>query len=179
MAHAVFSVSELLEMTLLRLPLKDLQCSRAVCKSWKEAVDSSIKIKRALYLEAGTADDHAIDNPWNTDMENVPAAAQEACGGSFNDHPCLVDSEQAGQLSECYLKHAEGSLRNAYIMQPPMMSSFTSIIVYHHQRCYPDRYILKAGETFGSLSTRIQESRRPSVRKVIYIWTNAEDENDL
>lgn len=49
-ADAVFGTNELLENILLHLPHKDLLVARTVSKQWKALTDSSIWLKRAMFL---------------------------------------------------------------------------------------------------------------------------------
>ncbi|KAK0248028.1 hypothetical protein B0A54_01385 [Friedmanniomyces endolithicus] len=55
-AH-VLELPELLEMILLQLPTRDLLFAQAVCKPWRHAITSSIRTRRALFLEPGAASD--------------------------------------------------------------------------------------------------------------------------
>ncbi|KAK5722122.1 hypothetical protein LTR17_014394 [Elasticomyces elasticus] len=173
MAQAVLHVPELLEMILLRLPLHDLQCARAVCKLFKSAIDSSISIRRALYLEPGKADDRNPYDPCSWDMNGVPVAVQEACGGSYSIHLYLLDQEQDRYLSMHDLRtHAERSLRDVYIMQPPILSSFTVVEIWYLNLKYPDEFTLEAGETFGSLWAKMD--LKPVITELSWDWVNSE-----
>lgn len=49
-ASSVFAVNELLEMVLLLLPFKDILLSQAVCRQWKENIESSKKLQQSLSL---------------------------------------------------------------------------------------------------------------------------------
>lgn len=49
-AAKAFHVRELLEAILLELPTKDMFYVKAVSKSWKEAIGSSIRLQRAMHL---------------------------------------------------------------------------------------------------------------------------------
>ena len=40
----------MLEGILLELPMKDLLLSKAVCKTWKKAIESSVKLQKALFF---------------------------------------------------------------------------------------------------------------------------------
>ncbi|KAK4613631.1 hypothetical protein CLAFUW4_09711 [Fulvia fulva] len=51
-AHAVFYTTELLEQILLELPMKDLLLDQRVSKMWKECIDKSTKLQKALFFVA-------------------------------------------------------------------------------------------------------------------------------
>ncbi|GIZ45881.1 hypothetical protein CKM354_000902900 [Cercospora kikuchii] len=63
-AARVFAIGELLEAILLELPIKDLLLSQRINKDCKRAVDSSTRIRKALFLNPGDAED--------TNVETVP-----------------------------------------------------------------------------------------------------------
>lgn len=63
-AARVFAIGELLEAILLELPIKDLLLSQRINKNCKRAVDSSTRIRKALFLIPGDAED--------TNVETVP-----------------------------------------------------------------------------------------------------------
>lgn len=49
-AHAVFGTTELLEVILLQVSNRDLQiCAQRVCKTWNQAIQSSIHIQHKLF----------------------------------------------------------------------------------------------------------------------------------
>lgn len=50
MAQQAFDTAEPLEAILMKLPMKDLLFSQKVCKQWKKMMDSSIRIRRKLYI---------------------------------------------------------------------------------------------------------------------------------
>ena len=49
-AHRVFQIPEMLEVILYELPTKDLLLSKAVCKMWRDTIDSSVKLQKALFM---------------------------------------------------------------------------------------------------------------------------------
>lgn len=51
----VFNTTELLEAILLRLPTQDLLLAMGVCRTLKNAIDTSITIQRALFMAPGDA----------------------------------------------------------------------------------------------------------------------------
>lgn len=48
----VFDIPELLEAILCHLPANDILLNKAVCKTWKNCIEASIKIKMAMFLLA-------------------------------------------------------------------------------------------------------------------------------
>lgn len=48
----MFSITELLERALLHLPLKDLLLAQRVSKRWRDLIQDSTKIRRALFLQS-------------------------------------------------------------------------------------------------------------------------------
>ncbi|KAK3654954.1 hypothetical protein LTR56_003812 [Elasticomyces elasticus] len=50
-------LAELLEAILLRLPPHDLLFAQRVCRDWKQAIEASPSIQKALFFMAGTKDD--------------------------------------------------------------------------------------------------------------------------
>lgn len=53
---AVFDTVELLENILLNLPMKDLLLDARVCRKWKEVINGSISLQRALFMKAEPVD---------------------------------------------------------------------------------------------------------------------------
>ena len=47
----VLGTTELLEIILMYLPMKDLLLSQRVCRSWHALINTSIRLRRALFLE--------------------------------------------------------------------------------------------------------------------------------
>ncbi|KAK5737152.1 hypothetical protein LTR17_006935 [Elasticomyces elasticus] len=50
-------LAELLEAILLQLPSHDLLFAQKLCKEWKDAVEASPSIQKALFFMPGTKDD--------------------------------------------------------------------------------------------------------------------------
>ncbi|KAK4902750.1 hypothetical protein LTR27_000689 [Elasticomyces elasticus] len=153
-AQAVFAVSELLEMILLQLPMKDMQRSRAVCNQWRGEVDSSICIKRALFLEPGTPNDLAHDHQvhsfdWHSHID------RGTNGDYYALHPFFAKVRRIGDL----VRKTE-HLRHVFLSQPPTMIGLTS---WEVRDSSDNTIMLEAGETFGSLHAKIEAS--PDLRK--------------
>lgn len=56
-AARVFAIGELVEMILLELPTKDLLLSQRINRACKQAVDSSVRIQKALFFIPGLPED--------------------------------------------------------------------------------------------------------------------------
>ncbi|KXT01685.1 hypothetical protein AC578_2748 [Pseudocercospora eumusae] len=59
-AHAVFDTAELLEAIILELPVLDMLVYQRVSKNWRDGVQNSIVIKRALFLAPEDAKGHEL-----------------------------------------------------------------------------------------------------------------------
>ncbi|KAK5677258.1 hypothetical protein LTS10_010447 [Elasticomyces elasticus] len=57
MASQALAIPELLENILLRLHTRDLLFAQKVCKTWKQVMENSPNIQRALFFKPGTIDD--------------------------------------------------------------------------------------------------------------------------
>ncbi|KAK5722115.1 hypothetical protein LTR17_014387 [Elasticomyces elasticus] len=153
----VFEVSELLEMIILRLPMRDMQRARAVCKTWKNGVDASIRIKRALFLVDGIARDRAHDiTVWSTDSAaaTVPIPCERYCA-----HPLFGGRDDEFGIARMHdvVKHGTRSLRDVLLTQPPTMVAVSEL-----SSVYMGMSIeLEAGETFGSLYGKLANMAEP------------------
>ncbi|KAK5138015.1 hypothetical protein LTR08_005812 [Meristemomyces frigidus] len=47
----VQATTELMEMILLRLPMKELLFAQAVCRFWKTVIEGSAKLQQALFFQ--------------------------------------------------------------------------------------------------------------------------------
>ncbi|GAB1728416.1 hypothetical protein NU195Hw_g1718t1 [Hortaea werneckii] len=74
-ADGFFSIPELLESTLLELPMQDLLLAQRVCSRFKATIDWSIKIRRALFFEP-------------------EPVAKEGVAGTPRVNPLLTDESQ-------------------------------------------------------------------------------------
>ncbi|KAK5680391.1 hypothetical protein LTS10_007318 [Elasticomyces elasticus] len=154
---AVFDVAELLEMIVLYLPMKDMQLSRAVCKTWKNGVDSSSKIKKALFMHPGTPAGLAHDIPtWRLPGRYLTSDAA-GVNDLYTHHPMMVP--HIGTLKVRNLaKHAANSLRNVFITSPPGVAALTTLHVWCPEEGShgSDRAVsIEDAETFGSLHEKI------------------------
>ncbi|KAK5680396.1 hypothetical protein LTS10_007324 [Elasticomyces elasticus] len=158
-AQAVFAVSELLEMILLQLPMKDMQRSQAVCKQWRGEVDSSTRIKRALFLEPGTPNDLAHDH-YVFSFHQHSHVDRGAHGDYFAIHPFIA---KVGRINKL-IRKTEHHLRHVFLSQPPTMIGVTELEVYSSSDGFPSSVTLEAGETFGSLHAKVEA--RPDLREL-------------
>jgi hypothetical protein len=81
-AARFFAIGELLEAILLELPIKDLLLSQRINKDCKRAVDSSTRIRKALFLIPGDAEDTNVEivphGPDLTPVKPVPVGGLSA-----------------------------------------------------------------------------------------------------
>ncbi|KAK3619305.1 hypothetical protein LTR56_024116 [Elasticomyces elasticus] len=171
-AQAVFAVPGLLEMILLQLPMEDMQRSRAVCKTGKREVDFSVPIKKALFLLPGMPADLAHDT-----RTYEKACKESKSAQKYGYHPLFVDENDPDENDICLkhiLRHGEQSLRQALVTQPPTMASLTAIVIFPCSGIRPFTIELDAGETFGSLCTKITAEGTASVydpcTEVVWYW---------
>ncbi|KAK5718380.1 hypothetical protein LTR15_008107 [Elasticomyces elasticus] len=154
---AVFDVAELLEMIILYLPMKDMQLSRAVCKAWKNGVDSSIHIEKALFIHPGTPASLAHDVPtWRLPGRYLTSYAAGA-NDVYTHHPMMVPHLDTFKVQNL-AKHAANSLRNVFITSPPEIAALTSLGVWcPEDGIYGRDRVVSLGdaETFGSLHEKI------------------------
>ncbi|KAK4902751.1 hypothetical protein LTR27_000690 [Elasticomyces elasticus] len=155
-SSTVFEVSELLEMIILWLPMRDMQRARAVCKTWKDGIDASIRIKRALFLVDGIAGDRAYDiTVWSTDSAAaaVPISCERYCA-----HPLFGGRDDEFGIARMHdvVKHGNRSLRDVFLTQPPTMVA-VSVLIVHGPENRGMSIELEAGETFGSLYGKLAD----------------------
>ncbi|KAK5688143.1 hypothetical protein LTS10_000121 [Elasticomyces elasticus] len=149
-AHPVFNVVELLESIILHLPMRDMQRSRGVSRQWRETVDGSLPIKKALFLEPGTVADLAHDAITNTYVRIH----------YYSIHP-LLDVRGPPYIQDLHtLKSAVRSLRNCLVAQPPTFIHGTTLTIYPNDNlCSEQTEIpLEAGERFGSLYHKAEKA---------------------
>ncbi|KAK3619307.1 hypothetical protein LTR56_024118 [Elasticomyces elasticus] len=169
MAETVFQIPELLEMTILYLPTQDMQVSRGVCKAWRDAIDSSIHIKRALFLVPGTCSDRAYDiAAWPVDSNCTIAGIPKPCE-KYCTHPFFGDDDAAAGSVSMYniVWHGRRSLRRVFLTQPPSMTAVTEFTI-RPSKDYEGMVIeLEAFETFGSLYAKLADANAPDVMEWI------------
>ncbi|KAK4956572.1 hypothetical protein LTR10_006099 [Elasticomyces elasticus] len=152
-AQAVLAVSELLEMILLQLPMKDMQRSRAICKHWRAEVDSSMRIKRALFLEPGTPNDLAHDHQVHS-FDLHSHIDRGTNGDYYALHPFITKVSRINDL----VRKTEHHLQRVLLSQPPTMTGLIRLQVYGSGDGRGKTVTLEAGETFGSLHAKLEAS---------------------
>lgn len=84
--NAVFDTAELLEMIFIQLSMKDLLLNTRVCKQWKTAITTSLKLQRRLFM-APEPITHAFKHDHNAwEIEEIATVAM----------PCLNDTSVVG-----------------------------------------------------------------------------------
>ncbi|KAK5722582.1 hypothetical protein LTR15_005813 [Elasticomyces elasticus] len=135
-ANTVLMLLELLVIILLDLPTRDLLFAQKVCRTWKEVIDTTKSIQKALYLVPGTMSDVHVDAAHQHLITSTPATAI---------NPLLV-SKLAGQ-SQLYLRQevmdaAPGaSCCSMYLMQPPREKLACMAITYFGV-CYGEHVLM-------------------------------------
>ncbi|KAK5718386.1 hypothetical protein LTR15_008113 [Elasticomyces elasticus] len=154
MADTVFHIPELLEMIVLYLPTQDMQISRAVCRQWKDGIDSSLHIKRALFLVPGTCSDRAYDiAAWPVDSNCTIAGIPKPCE-RYCTHPLFGDDDAAAGSVSIY-------------NVPPSMTAVTEFTI-RPSKDYEGMVIeLEAFETFRSLYAKLVDAIAPDVMEWI------------
>ncbi|KAK5710228.1 hypothetical protein LTR17_019063 [Elasticomyces elasticus] len=119
MASHALAVPELLENILLRLHTRDLLFAQKVCKAWKEVMEASPKLQRALFFKPGTCD-IAYDD---TGVYQAPTRSSHVAGVALSSLVCFRYKHNTNDsiLGEDALNaHKEASCRRMYITRPPM-----------------------------------------------------------
>lgn len=62
-SHQVFATAELLEAILLRLPIRDAILAQRLCTAWRNAITSSAKLQRALFLRPARENSSTTNRP--------------------------------------------------------------------------------------------------------------------
>ncbi|KAK5702958.1 hypothetical protein LTR97_003904 [Elasticomyces elasticus] len=183
MSHAVFNVVELLESIILYLPMRDMQRSRRVSRQWRETVDGSLPIRKALFLEPGTVKDLAIDaeiiDPYlhALDRESITLC-------HHSTHPLFDPRYKASanrKPGNCHQLAASATLlRDVYLVQPPTTTDMSAILLYSNVSLdtMPIEIKLEAGETFGSLHgviARALDDHRLDANFTQWCWTQYRD----
>ncbi|KAK3632724.1 hypothetical protein LTR56_016194 [Elasticomyces elasticus] len=119
MACHALAVPELLENILLRLHTRDLLFAQKVCKAWKEVMEASPNLQRALFFKPGTCDGAHDD----TRIYQAPTRCRHVTGVAPNPLMCFQYKHSTNDsiLEEDMLNaHKEASCWRMYITQPPM-----------------------------------------------------------
>ncbi|KAK5718264.1 hypothetical protein LTR17_015714 [Elasticomyces elasticus] len=158
-AHAALNVVELLESIILYLPMREMQRARKVCKRWRETIDGSPPIKKALFLEPGTVKDLAhntVSLPMNDKAKRFLRLEATENINRYATHPFWHSAHPlAAVASEHWIPTLEQQARligPAFIMQPPGLTRDAVVECGWHGRVKLD-----ANETFGSLFRKVQQ----------------------
>ncbi|KAK3630919.1 hypothetical protein LTR56_017192 [Elasticomyces elasticus] len=155
------AVPELLENMLLQLPIRDLLFAQKVCTEWKDVIDTSPSIQRALFLKPGTPAD--VDPKWTGRDRHLcghdgkavaPNPLLLARRAVFVPHHIIrQDVLETEERSSCHCM---------YITQPPV-----AIRAEFRQSRYACAW---EGETFGHLADRYfaLEEDRFRLRRSLY-----------
>ncbi|KAK5686550.1 hypothetical protein LTS10_002670 [Elasticomyces elasticus] len=153
-------VAEILEAILLQLPPHDLLFAQKVCKDWKQAIEASPSIQKALFFMPGTKDDvhpgyvtaNCLLKSFNTDEAVAPNPFLMVYN-KFN-----AGSWIATHRTRVSLLHVseEASCHRMFITQPPTKTSITSRVDTREGPAWADMYspiFLEPmeGDRFGTL----------------------------
>ncbi|KAK5681210.1 hypothetical protein LTS10_006972 [Elasticomyces elasticus] len=158
-ATRVLMLPELLEIILLDLPTRDLLFAQKVCRTWKEVIDTTKSIQKALYLVPGTTSDVHVDAAHQHLVTSTPATAI---------NPLLVSTKSAGH-SQLYLRQEvmdaapETSCRRMYLMQPPREILACMAITYFGV-CYGEQVLMHP--THRAVTVRREDRMAAVVKKV-------------
>lgn len=97
-ANKVFEVNELLEAILLDLPFSKKFFVKVVCKTWKELVDSSPRLRRAMFLAPYDGIIHRLEGVDDMRLVNGPMALNVTV---FEPLPIFITTEWAVRYEEC------------------------------------------------------------------------------
>lgn len=145
----VFETTELLEMTLIQLPVRDLLFAQRVCKTWNICIDHSSKLRKGLFFqpagelttiaaaleeEEDTSVNKALKRtPYSKYAINIPSTAFAFRNPLLDSFPWAVMGQIiAGELGESVLppswRHFEASWRRMLVTQPSSLSSVGSTL---------------------------------------------------
>ncbi|TKA57252.1 hypothetical protein B0A55_12593 [Friedmanniomyces simplex] len=166
----ILDLPELLGNILLHLPLRDLLFAQKVCAHWKQSIEASPAIQKALFFKPGTAGD--VDPKGTAGHRSLPA---DFAGSKVASNPLLLTDDEPYDPSE----HANGvwarvldakpeaSCRRMYMTQPPAESAALyrvaefegdseENLVFVYAAVSPELSAFVGG-TFGALLNRLFE----------------------
>ncbi|KAK4963632.1 hypothetical protein LTR10_001261 [Elasticomyces elasticus] len=125
-AAQVLGLPELLEAILVGLPTRDLLFAQKVCSFWKQTIESSKSIRKALFLVPGDVDDVNLDCNLNHDLIRVGQSGKTtleklvfrdtiALQGERQDWSCarmLKAQPPRITRAECYIAYVDGRERS-------------------------------------------------------------------
>ncbi|KAK3637111.1 hypothetical protein LTR56_013843 [Elasticomyces elasticus] len=159
--NTVLMLPELLEIILLDLPTRDLLFAQKVCRTWKEVINTTKSIQKALYFVPGTLSDVHVD---------VDAAHQHLITSTPATaiNPLLVATNASGG-SQLYLRQEvmnaapEASCRSMYLMQPPREKLACMAITYFGV-CYGEQVLMHP--THRAVTVRREDKLAEALKKV-------------
>ncbi|KAK5727644.1 hypothetical protein LTR17_012604 [Elasticomyces elasticus] len=171
LTQSVLDLPELLETIILSLSMPEIQRCRQVSKQWKATIDSSPSIRKALFLEPGTADDLAHDaRILKVDPEFFHSGAQSGIS-HYAVHALFIRGWP--HIKSVPVEHfvaQAGRLPGVFLTQPPRLTRMTRLWVCRPGAlielepetglwvCRPGALVeLESGETFDSLGAKLGE----------------------
>ncbi|KAK4498551.1 hypothetical protein PRZ48_011209 [Zasmidium cellare] len=112
----VFNTAELLEEVLLYLPMKDVLLDQRVCKTWKNGIDGSIKLQKALFMRpAGEieVEESKLYDPYDIEVETRYYFATKTCF----INPLLLSKHGKGGVAHLVV----GELTNEWDLPPSVL----------------------------------------------------------
>lgn len=158
MAENVAAITELVEAIILHLPMKDIQRAQGVCRQWRNTVDSSIHLRRALFKQPGSAADLPYDLKLETSDKSALQGTAEGVRHckSYGIHPIWDGPE--GVLGKAVLDWCSMSgLHDVFITQPPIIAGLTSVKISSQTEEWHCSVRLSEIETFGSLHRKLSK----------------------
>ncbi|KAK6417935.1 hypothetical protein LTR81_008825 [Elasticomyces elasticus] len=155
-ATQVLGLPELVEIILLGLPTRDLLFAQKVCKTFKDVIDRSKSIQKALFFLPGTADDVNFNPQDIHQYDRLGEAPQKTVVSNsllFKLNGIFV---LKSKIVRC---RAQGSCARMLLTQPPE----PAIIWYHSSAKRGGCALMQAnedtekGETLGSVLQRVPE----------------------
>ncbi|KAK5694040.1 hypothetical protein LTR97_009659 [Elasticomyces elasticus] len=164
-AIKALSIPELLEEILLDLSTKEILFAQKVCKTWKQIVDTTPSLQRALFLMPARNTDSSRTGAKSSFSRSV-AAGHIECVPSFEDwplfllNPLLVGGSggcvqtQGGDieiLSKPLNAGTESSCNRMYLSQPPTLVKRSEYDLKNGTRCLLGEEGRSGSKTFGDL----------------------------
>ncbi|KAK5718263.1 hypothetical protein LTR17_015713 [Elasticomyces elasticus] len=184
-AHTVLDLPELLETIILTLSMREMQRCRQVSKQWKATIDSSPSIRKALFLEPGTADDLAHDAQiLKADPDFFHSGAQNGVS-HYAVHPLFVSGwPSINSIPVEHLQKQATRLPGVFLTQPSRLTRGTRLWVCEPTSDWIDWQLqskgafveLQCDETFDDLGSKLEEvmqAHKMNPAFVEYHWSGA------
>ncbi|KAK3636507.1 hypothetical protein LTR56_014133 [Elasticomyces elasticus] len=153
-------LAELLETILLQLPPRNLLFAQKVCKDWKQAMEASPSIQKALFFIPGTK--HDVHPACNTALEHILARETFATNpflmshGYFNERPPYKSHRLRYDLLPI---REEASCLRMFLTQPPTDTS--TMFRIKDRRNMPSIYVQTLRiDRFGILVKGFQDGKQ-------------------